>query len=108
MTDKNDTSEWAEGLSNFGPDTVVSSGEGSRAEVRKVVEAALGGPDAVKRAVGRPSLPGSNPGENSKVIQIRVGDDLDREITRRTGGRKGRRSPLVREALVEYFERHPA
>ena len=58
------------------------------------------------RRRGRPSL--GRPGARSPVLQVRVSEPVHSEL-RRVAGAQGRTtSEILREALDEYLEKHPA
>lgn len=109
MTDKHyaDLSDWAEDLT--GDDlagTTVLTGEEAAAHGRATLEAALGSPKAVDRALGgRPSLSkaGTSPSRT-----VRLPSDLDSALVNlaRAEGRKP--SAIVRDAVADYLARRQA
>lgn len=84
-------------------------GTDAAAHGRAALEGALGGPDAVERAVrGRKTLGQQRPAGRSPKRQTTLPADLD-EYSRlyiAAGGAKDF-SALMREALTEFFNHHP-
>lgn len=97
-------SGWAEGLGELPETTEVLRGNGVDSG-QALLEAALGSPEAVERAVGRPSLSGSTRHGHSPVRQVRLPHDLDEALIKRAAEEHRRPSEVVREALTEYLRR---
>ncbi|WP_345762585.1 ribbon-helix-helix protein, CopG family [Diaminobutyricibacter sp. McL0608] len=105
-TDWGAAAEWAERLDSFGPDTVVTRGsEASHEEARHLLEAALGGPEAVERAVrGRPSVGHDRPAGASPVRRVRLSQEMDDALQRRAAIEHRKPSEVMREALAAYLK----
>jgi len=96
-------SEWAENLESFGPETVITHGEGHEPG-RAFLESILGSSEAVDRAVGRPPLKGTRRGEGkSPIRQVRLPRDLDELLIERAEAEHRKPSEVVREALYAYL-----
>jgi len=80
-------------------------GAAAAAAGRAALEQALGSPEAVRRAVGRPTLDPA--GRPAKVRRVRVPEPLDARVELAVAaGAAANYSALVRDALGEYLERH--
>ncbi|QYF90450.1 MULTISPECIES: ribbon-helix-helix protein, CopG family [Arthrobacter] len=90
--------EWAE-TADIGPDARISKASGPGAG-RALLEAALGSPEAVKRAVGKPSL--SSKG-TSPSRTIRLPKDMDAQLLARSEMEHRKPSEILREALAQYL-----
>lgn len=106
-------SEWAEDLTAFGPGTRLTSGSDAAASGRAMLEKALGGAEAVERAVrGRPVLSSTTApharGYKSPQRTFRLPRDLDEKLTLLSARQGRRQSDVVRDALAEYIERNSA
>jgi hypothetical protein len=108
MTTDPSGDDWLENLTSFGPDTKITSGAAAAAEGRALLEAALGGPEAVERANrGRQPLDGSRRrGYRSPTRSFRLTEDLDARLTALIESQHRTQSDVMREALTEYFARH--
>lgn len=93
-------SEWAENLESIPRDAVVIRGRGNEPG-RALLEAALGSPEAVDRAIRRPSLDGR--AGKSPVRQVRLPRDLDALLVKRAEAEDRKPSEVVREALYAYL-----
>lgn len=105
--------EGAEDLTAFGQDTRLTSGAEAAASGRAMLETALGGPEAVERAVrGRPALSSTTArqahGYKSPQRTFRLPHDLDEKLTRLSARQGRRQSDVVRDALAEYIDRNSA
>ena len=101
--------EWAEG--DIRPDfTHPTSLHGAEAAAsgRALMEAALGGPGALTRALGgRPPLdPNARPGTHSPVRNVRLPQQMSDQLDRlaKTQGRNT--SDVIRDALASYLTAH--
>lgn len=85
-------------------------GEAAAAYGRALLENALGGPEAVQRAVGgRPPLdPGAEPGRHARKRQVRLPADLDAALDTLAAAQQRRASDVLRDALTDYVATHPA
>jgi hypothetical protein len=102
-------SEWAEGLASFAPEATLQSGPAAAADGRALLEAALGGSENVARATrGRRPLGGVRaPGYRSPLRSFRLSDAMDVTLTSVSEAQHRKQSDVIRDALAEYFERHP-
>ena len=86
--------------------STIQRGEEAATSGQALVEAARGGPENLRRALGgRPPLdPNAQPGEHAKARQVRLPQPLSDELDRvaKTQGRKP--SALIREAVARYLE----
>ena len=106
-------SEWAEDLTAFGHGARLTSGADAAASGRAMLETALGGPEAVERALrGRPVLSSTTAphvrGYKSPQRTFRLPRDLDEKLTLLSAKQGRRQSDVVRDALAEYIERNSA
>lgn len=106
-------SEWAENLSAFAPGTRLTDGTDAAASGRAMLEKALGGPDAVERAVrGRPALSNTTMprarGYKSPQRTFRLPHELDEKLSLLSVKQGRRQSEVVRDALAEYIARNSA
>lgn len=62
--------------------------------------------ERLERRSGRPSL--SAPGTHSPVLNLRVSQETKQQLTLLAASSGRRQSDIVREALSEYLDRHPA
>ncbi|MGG7465186.1 ribbon-helix-helix protein, CopG family [Plantibacter sp. YIM 135347] len=108
MTEKhwNEAAQWAEGLDALGPDVSVTRGSAeSHAEVRDLLEGALGGPDALQRAVrGRPSVGHDRAAGASPIRRVRLTREMDEALQRRAEREHRKPSEVMREALAAYLQ----
>lgn len=94
-------SDWAENLDGIPADAVVVKGSGNQPG-RALLESALGSPEAVDRAIRRPSLDGR--AGKSPVRQVRLPRDLDALLVKRAEAEGRKPSEVVREALSAYLD----
>ncbi|HEV7184132.1 MAG: ribbon-helix-helix domain-containing protein [Actinomycetales bacterium] len=93
---------WAEGIDGIPEDaTVVDATAGN--DGRRLMEELLGSPEAVERAMGRPSVDGSMTAGHSPVRQVRLSRELDEMLTARAEAEHRKRSEVIREALTSYL-----
>ncbi|MFI2566399.1 hypothetical protein [Paenarthrobacter sp. NPDC018779] len=90
--------EWAE-TADVGPDARISKAEGPGAG-QSILEAALGSAEAVKRAVGKPSL--SNKG-TSPSRSLRLSAEMEAQLLARAASEHRKPSAIMRDALAEYL-----
>ena len=109
VTKKDERSEWAEALVSFAPGATLQSGQAAAAEGRTLLEAALGGSESVARAIrGRRPLDGARaPGYRSPLRSFRLPEAMDAALTTVSKAQRRQQSDVIRDALAEYFERHP-
>ena len=107
-------SAWAESDASYNihPDAKIYRGPEARAESIRVLMEATGAKtedEIIPLALGgRPSLDSSEPAGSSKARHVRFGADLDSRALAQAR-REGRTfSELVRTAVTEYLEAHPA
>ncbi|TFD76113.1 hypothetical protein E3T54_11100 [Cryobacterium sp. Sr8] len=109
MTKRDERSDWAEGIESFGPDAHLTSGDDAAAKGRATLEAALGGPAEVEKALrGRPTLTSGQKarGYQSPKRSFRLTEQLDQQLVTFITVQKRPQSEVMRAALAEYFERH--
>ncbi len=63
----------------------------------------LGGKEQLDKVLGRPSLEATEPGGVSPNRQVRLGPELDQELTRWAQAHQMTRSAIIRRALTEFF-----
>ncbi len=109
MTKRDERSDWAEGLASFSPEATLQSGAAAAAAGRSLLEAALGGSENVARAIrGRRPLGGARaPGYRSPLRSFRLPEAMDATLTTLSEAQQRKQSDVIRDALAEYFERHP-
>lgn len=111
-TNSDKRSDWAEDLSDLGPDTQIYEGEASRAALAELLggHPAADGQDVTRRLRGRPSLsPSAGRGTSSRQLHVRIGEPLSSLVDLYIDSSAIRNeSELVRLALSEYFDRHHA
>ena len=92
--------EWAE-TADIGPDAKITKASGPGAGAA-LLEAALGSPEAVKRAVGKPSLSrkGTSPSRS-----VRLPEDMDAQLLARSKAEHRKPSAILRDALAEYLSK---
>lgn len=90
--------EWAE-TADIAPGARITRSAGPGAG-RALLEAALGSPEALKRAVGKPSL--SNKG-TSPSRSLRLPKDMDAQLVARAVAEHRKPSEILRSALAEYL-----
>ncbi len=90
--------------------TRVLRGAEAAADGRAVLEAALGGPQAVEQAIeGRPKLnPGTPRGQYARQRKVRLPADLDAALDTLAAAQDRRASDVLRDALTDYVHTHPA
>ena len=108
MSKRDERAEWAEDVEYIGPDARLISGDEAAAKGRSILEAALGRPAEVERALcGRPTLAGPKVrGYQSPKRIFRLTEQLDEQLTSFVTKKKLPQSEVMRDALAEYFERH--
>ncbi|MEO8528531.1 MAG: hypothetical protein ABI435_05590 [Pseudolysinimonas sp.] len=103
-------SDWAEALTDFGPETKIYSGPDSRKALAELLDVAPATDehDVTRRLRGRPSLnPDAQPGRHSRQLNVRIGEELGDMVALHLTNRTAKsESELVRAALSEFFERH--
>jgi hypothetical protein len=109
VTELDERSEWAEGLVSFAPEATIQSGPAAAAKGRALLEAALGGSENVARAIrGRRPLDGTRaPGYRSPLRSFRLPEAMDATLATLSEAQHRKQSDVIRDALAEYFERHP-
>lgn len=90
--------EWAE-TADIGPDARISKAEGPGAGL-SILEAALGSPEAVKRAVGKPSLSAKG---TSPSRSLRLSAEMDAQLLARAAAEHRKPSAIMRDALAQYL-----
>lgn len=111
MTTRDERSDWAEGIESFGPDARLTSGDDAAEQGRATLEAALGGPGGVEKALrGRPTLTSGQRarGYQSPKRSFRLTERLDEQLVTFVDVQNRPQSEVMRDALAEYFERHKA
>jgi hypothetical protein len=101
--------EWAEG--DIRPDfTHPTSLHGAEAAAsgRALMEAALGGPEGLTRALGgRPPLdPAARPGTRSPVRNVRLPQQMSEQLDRVAQAQGRNASDVIRDALSSYLTTH--
>ncbi|WP_158867165.1 ribbon-helix-helix domain-containing protein [Leifsonia sp. AG29] len=94
--------EWAESIEEIPADANVVDATVNQ-DGRRLMEDLLGSPEAVERAMGRPSVDGSMSAGHSPVRQVRLSRELDDLLTARAQAEHRRRSEIIREALDTYL-----
>lgn len=89
---------WAE-TSDIGPDARITKADGPGAG-QALLEAALGSADAVKRAVGKPSLSAKG---TSPSRSLRLPEDMDAQLVARAAAEHRKPSAIIRDALAQYL-----
>lgn len=111
-TDYGQLSTWAEDEMQLNADsTTARRGQAAAAKGKAALEAALGGPQAVERAIrgGRPPLdPDAKPGQHSRSRTIRLTTELNERLDALAAAQSRRPSDIMREALADYLEGHRA
>jgi hypothetical protein len=111
-TDYAELSEWAENEMQLREgSTTARRDRAAAAKGRAALEAALGGPATVERAIrgGRPPLdPDARPGQHSRSRTIRLTTDLNDRLDALATEQHRRPSDIMREALDDYLKRHRA
>jgi len=98
--------KWAEDEMEIDPDSATAlHGADAAAHGRAALEAALGGPDEVERAItGRPPLEASAPaGERSRIRHVRLGPALDARLDAAATDTVTQASAIIRDALDRYL-----
>ncbi|BCW64773.1 ribbon-helix-helix protein, CopG family [Paenarthrobacter sp. MSM-2-10-13] len=90
--------DWAE-IADIGPDAHITKASGPEAG-RSILEAALGSAEAVRRAVGKPSLSarGTSPSRS-----LRLPEEMDAQLVARAAAEQRKPSAIMRDALAEYL-----
>ncbi len=114
-TDASDArlAEWAEHEMILNPDSKTAlHGAAAAAKGRALLEAALGGPEEVERAInlgGRPSIdPQAQPGEHSRTRQVRLAAHMSSQLDALAAAQHRRPSDLLRDAVAQYVQMHRA
>ncbi|KRE74461.1 ribbon-helix-helix protein, CopG family [Arthrobacter sp. Soil762] len=89
---------WAE-TADIGPEARISKADGPEAG-RSLLEAALGSPEAVRRAVGKPSLSAKG---TSPSRSLRLPEDMDAKLVEQAQKEHRNPSAIIRDALAEYL-----
>jgi hypothetical protein len=95
--------DWAESIDGIPAEAAVIDATIAH-DGRTLMEDVLGSPEAVERAMGRPSVDGSMTTGPSPVRQVRLPRDLDALLTERAASEHRKRSEVIREALVAYLK----
>lgn len=84
-------------------------GDEAAAAGRAALEAALGGPEEVSRALrGRPKLDPTAPvGQHARQRRVRLPADLDAALDTLAQTQDRRASDILRDALNDYVRAHP-
>ncbi len=114
-TDASDArlAQWAEHEMTLNPHSRTAlHGEAAAAQGRAMLEAALGGPEEVERAInpgGRPSIdPHAQPGEHSRTRQVRLAAHISSQLDALALAQHRRPSDVLRDAVGQYIHTHPA
>lgn len=102
--------QWAErDLPDAPPGRSVLRGAAAAAAGRADLENALGGPDALDRALGgRPPLDPTAPvGQHAPKRQFRLTPDLDAQLDALAHAQDRNASDVLRDALTAYVATHP-
>jgi len=110
VTDE-ELAKWAENEMTLNPGSSTAlRGEAAAARGRAALEAALGGSDAVERAIhggGRPSIdPAAAPGKHSRTRQVRLAADVSSQLDQLAAAQHRRPSDLLRDAVAAYLDTH--
>lgn len=89
---------WAENT-DIAPNARITKTDGPGAG-QSLLEAALSSADAVKRAVGKPSLSGKG---SSPSRTIRLSADMDAQLIARAAHEQRKPSAVLRDALAQYL-----
>ncbi|HAG59083.1 MAG TPA: hypothetical protein DIT15_07825 [Arthrobacter bacterium] len=89
---------WAE-TADIGPDARITKAAEPEAG-RSLLEAALGSPEEVRRAVGKPSLSAKG---TSPSRSLRLPADMDAQLVEQAKKEHRKPSAIIRDALVEYL-----
>lgn len=89
---------WAE-TADIGPEARITKAQGPEAG-RALLEAALGSPEAVRRAVGKPSLSAKG---TSPSRSLRLPEDMDAQLVAQAEREHRKPSAILRDALAEYL-----
>ncbi|QHK20103.1 ribbon-helix-helix protein, CopG family [Pseudarthrobacter psychrotolerans] len=89
---------WAE-TADIGPDASINKADGPEAG-RSLLEAALGSPEAIRRAVGKPSLSAKG---TSPSRSLRLPVDMDARLVEQAQKEHRNPSAIIRDALAEYL-----
>ena len=98
---------WAEGEVSPDPDS-TERGAAAASSGRQLLEDALGGPAALRRAItGRPPLdPAAARGTHAKTHSFRLPEALSEQLKNQASTESRPASEIVREALDEYLSSH--
>lgn len=85
--------------------STILRGQDAEASGQALVQAALGGEENLRRALGgRPPLdPAAVPGEHSPVRQVRLPAQMNARLNQVAVARGQRPSDIIREALDQYL-----
>jgi hypothetical protein len=93
-----DLADWAE-TADIGPDAQITKASGPEAG-RSILEAALGSAEAVRRAVGKPSLSAKG---TSPSRSLRLPEEMDAQLVARAAAEHRKPSAIMRDALAQYL-----
>jgi hypothetical protein len=103
--------EWAKGdiRPNFDHPSTLHGAEAAESG-RKLLEAALGGPENLRKVLGgRPPLDPAAPiGARSPIRQVRLPATMNTELSELAAAEGRRASEIIREALAAYLASHRA
>lgn len=108
MTEKwDEAAKWAENLDELGPDSTVTRGNAaSHAEIQNLLEDALGGSEALQKAVrGRPSVGRDRASGTSPIRRVRLTREMDEALQQRAEEEHRKPSEIMRDALDSYLGR---
>lgn len=107
MNNEDKLTAWAEGEVSPRPDS-IERGNTASASGRQLLEDALGGPEALHRAItGRPPLDATAAqGAHSKTHSFRLPESLSVKLKNQAKAESRRASEIVRDALDEYLTSH--
>jgi hypothetical protein len=95
--------DWAENADDIPEGAEVVDAEATQAG-RALMEELLGSPEAVERAMGRPTVDGTMAAGKSPIVQVRISRELKGKLKARADAEHRNTSDLVRDALVAYLE----
>ncbi|RIJ71021.1 hypothetical protein D1871_15990 [Nakamurella silvestris] len=100
--------EWAETVDPAAiKGGTVRRGKAAATHARALLEAAAGGPEQLRQAVGRPSIdPQAAPGQQSRVRHVRLAGADDQAIDDIAAAQNRTPSAIIRDAVAEYVKAH--